>query len=413
MAILRMLFKWIVRPIIGLLVVMSLGLVVTGNAYIFRGIQLTYFKGETTANIDDYKDFDNRIISTKGPIEWGKDTNFSNISLTPTLQNALDTDQTVAFAIIKDGKLLYENYWQGYSGDSHTNSFSMAKTVTTMLYLKAVEDGYISSIDDPITKLLPEYADSEYAQNCTLADLSAMTSGYDWTEDYYFPVNPTAKSYYGNDLVKHITSRPFVEQCGGQFDYSSGDTQLLGIALSRALEAHGYTISSYLEGKFWQPLGMKGDAYWSLDGSQNIEKVYCCLNASALDFAKFGQLLLNGGEWQGEQLLSKAHVDFMVTPNAAAFTEGQAQIYGHSVWTDMDSPIPFYAMLGHLGQRVLVLPEENAIIVRLGKQKGLPTPVAGFHLEPDLGQYVTEVKAILDSLADLDDLEGSPKLANE
>jgi len=83
---------------------------VTGNAYIFRGIQLTYFKGETTANIDDYKDFDNRIISTKGLIEWDKDINFGNISLTPTLQNALDTDQTVAFAIIKDGKLLYENY---------------------------------------------------------------------------------------------------------------------------------------------------------------------------------------------------------------------------------------------------------------------------------------------------------------
>ncbi|MBH0005302.1 serine hydrolase domain-containing protein [Psychrobacter sp. SWN149] len=398
MAVLRILFKWIVLPIIGLLVVISLGLVVTGNAYIFRGLQLTYFKGEATANIDDYVDFDNRTIRSKDPIKWDKDPSFEQIKLTPTLQNALDTDQTVAFAIIKDGKLLYENYWQSYSSDSHTNSFSMAKTVTTMLYLKAVEDGYIDSIDEPITTWLPEYVDNQYAQNCTLADLSAMTSGYDWTEDYYFPINPTAESYYGHDLVKQMVNRDFKEACGGQFEYSSGDTQMLGIALSRALEPHGYTISSYLEEKFWQPLGMEGDAYWSLDGSKNIEKVYCCLNASALDFAKFGQLLLNGGEWQGEQLLSKAHVEWMITPNAAAFTEGQAQVYGHSVWTDMDSPIPFYAMLGHLGQRVLVLPEGNAIIVRLGKQKGLPTPVEGFHLEPDLGQYVTEVKAILDNL---------------
>ena len=86
-------------------------------------------------------------------------------------------------------------------------------------------------------------------------------------------------------------------------------------------------------------------------------------------------------------------------PNADAFADGQVQVYGHSVWTDMDSPIPFYALLGHLGQRVLILLEENAIIVRLGKQKGLPTPVAGFHLEPDLGEYVTEVKTILDGLA--------------
>ena len=399
MASLKALFKWIVLPIIGLLVIISLGLVVTGNGYIFRGFQLTYLKGEATANIDDYVDFDNRTIRTKNPIKWDKSPNFDQIKLTSTLQQALDSDDTVAFAIIKDGKLLYENYWQGYSSESHTNSFSMAKTVTTMLYLKAVEDGYIGSIDEPITKWLPEYADNKYAQNCTLADFSAMTSGYDWTEDYYFPINPTAESYYGHDLVKQMVNRDFVESCGGKFEYSSGDTQMLGIALSRALEPHGYTISSYLEEKFWQPLGMQGDAYWSLDGSESIEKVYCCLNASALDFAKFGQLLLNGGEWQGEQLISKEHVDFMITPNAQAFPKGSAQVYGHSVWTDMDSPIPFYGMLGHLGQRVLVLPEENVIIVRLGKQKGLPAPVEGFHLEPDLGQYVTEVKVILDGLA--------------
>ncbi len=398
MVVLKTLFKWIVLPILALLIIISLGLVVTGNAYIFRGLQLTYLKGEATANIDDYVDFDNRTIRAGEPITWQKHPDFDQVVLTPTLQNALDTDETVAFTIIKDGKLVYENYWQDYGSDSHTNSFSMAKTVTTMLYLKAVEDGYIDSVNEPITTWLPEYANNEYAQNCTLADLSAMTSGYDWTEDYYFPINPTAESYYGHDLVKQMVNRDFVEPCGGNFEYSSGDTQMLGIALARALEPHGYTVSSYLEEKFWQPLGMQGDGYWSLDGAENIEKVYCCLNASALDFAKFGQLLLNDGEWQGEQLLSKAHVDLMVTPNTDAFAAGQASIYGHSVWTDMDSPIPYYAMLGHLGQRVLVLPEEDAIIIRLGKQKGLPTPIKGFNLEPDLGQYVTEVKAVLDGL---------------
>jgi len=398
MVVLKTLFKWIVLPIIALLIIISLGLVVTGNAYIFRGLQLTYLKGEATANIDDYVDFDNRTIRAGEPITWQKHPDFDQVVLTPTLQNVLDTDETVAFAIIKDGKLVYENYWQDYGPDSHTNSFSMAKTVATMLYLKAVEDGYIDSVNEPITTWLPEYANNEYAQNCTLADLSAMTSGYDWTEDYYFPINPTAESYYGHDLVKQMVNRHFVEPCGGNFEYSSGDTQMLGIALARALEPHGYTVSSYLEEKFWQPLGMQGDGYWSLDGAANIEKVYCCLNASALDFAKFGQLLLNGGKWQGEQLLSKAHVDLMITPNVDAFAAGQAPIYGHSVWTDMDSPIPYYAMLGHLGQRVLVLPEKDAIIIRLGKQKGLPTPIKGFNLEPDLGQYVTEVKAVLDGL---------------
>jgi len=200
MAVSKTLFKWIVLPILALLIIISLGLVVTGNAYVFRGLQLTYLKGEATANINDYVDFDNRTIRAKDIIAWGKNPNFEQVTLTATLQNALDTDETIAFAIIKDGKLVYENCWQGYGSDSHTNSFSMAKTVTTMLYLKAVEDGYISSIDEPITKWLPEYADSEYAQNCTLADFSAMTSGYDWTEDYYFPINPTSKSDSQNDF---------------------------------------------------------------------------------------------------------------------------------------------------------------------------------------------------------------------
>lgn len=398
MSLLKTLLKWIVLPVFGLVLLIVLGLFISGNSYIIRGIQLTYLKGEQTANIDDYVDFENRVINTAKYTAWEVHPKANQFKLTQSLQNALDTDQTIAFAVIKDGKLLYENYWQGYSGDSHTNSFSMAKTITTMLYIKAVEEGYINNINEPITTFLPEYSNNQYAQNCTLADLSAMTSGYDWLEDYYLPLNPTAKAYYGKNLVKQMLNRDFIEACGGHFDYSSGDTQLLGIALSRALEPHGYTVSSYLEQKFWEPLGMKNEAYWSLDGSNDIEKVYCCLNASALDFAKFGQLLLQGGEWQGEQLLSKEHVEWMVMPNKEAFNEGEPKIYGHSVWTDMESPVPFYAMLGHLGQRVLVLPESNAIIVRLGKQKGLNPPVDGFHLEPDLGLYVSEVDKLLDEL---------------
>ena len=97
MVVLKTLFKWIVLPIVALLIITSLSLVVTGNAYIFRGLQLTYLKGESTANIDDYVDFDNRTIRAKNPIEWEKVANFEQVKLTPTLQNALDTDETVAF----------------------------------------------------------------------------------------------------------------------------------------------------------------------------------------------------------------------------------------------------------------------------------------------------------------------------
>lgn len=383
--------------LVALLAIGSILLVATDNGYIFRAFTLTYLKGEPTANIDDHVDFDTRTIKAGQAQLWEKHPKYNQITLTPTLTEALDTDKSVAFVIIKDGKLLYEKYWDGYSAKSKTNSFSMAKSVLTMLYLKAVEDGYISSINAPVTELLPEYKNDKFAQTCTLADLSGMTAGYDWSENYYFPINPTAKSYYGDDLTAQIVSRPFVKPCG-EFEYLSGVTQLLGIAVSRALEPHGETLTSYLSKQFWQPLGMQYDGVWSLDGSAEIEKVFCCIAASALDFAKFGQLMLNAGEWQGKPLLSKAHIDFMITPNKTAFAIDTPEIYGHAIWTDMDSPVPFYAMLGHLGQRVLVLPDDNAIIVRLGKQKRLREQVNGFHLETDLGFYVSEVHATLDKL---------------
>lgn len=390
------LLKRFLIGIIILFILLSAALFLTGNSYIFNAFKLTYLKGHSTANIDDYVDFDNRTIEAGTHQSWEKHPSYP-IKLSDNLQSTLDTDGTVAFAIIKDGKLMYENYWQGYTADSHTNSFSMAKSVITMLYLKAVEDGYIGSVNEPITTFLPEYKDNKYAQKCTLADLSAMTSGYDWTEDYYLPLNPTAKAYYGKNLEQQIVSRDFVEDCGDVFEYSSGDTQLLAIALTRALKPHGLNISSYLQKSFWQPLGMKNDAYWSLDGSAEIEKAYCCLNANALDFAKFGQLLLNQGNWQGEQLLSKDHVSFMVTPNASGIKEGETVTYGHSIWTYMDSPVPFYALQGHLGQRVLVLPEDNTVIVRLGTHKGEIPMVEGYIHEPDLGYYVSEVKKMFDT----------------
>src|SRR5690606_13960881 len=100
MVVLKTLFKWIVLPIVALLIIISLSLVVTGNAYIFRGVKLTYLKGASTAKTDDYVDFDNRTTRAKHPIEREKVAKFEQVKLTPTLQNALDTHETVALAII-------------------------------------------------------------------------------------------------------------------------------------------------------------------------------------------------------------------------------------------------------------------------------------------------------------------------
>ncbi len=293
--------------------VLILILYATGNDYIFRGVKLTYMKGESTANINDYKDFDNNVILAGAPRVWHQHLDYNQFPLSANFEKEMNDFGTAGLVIIKDNQILSEYYFNGYAQNDITNSFSMAKTFTTMMLGKAIEQGYIKGLDQKITDFIPEFKDDKFGAECTVGDLSAMTSGYDWDEDYYFPLNPTAKAYYGDDIVKQMLDRKFVSQPGGHFKYQSSDTQLLG------------------------------------------------------DFAKLGQLLLNDGNWYGKQILDSTFVQKMVLPNKKAFGPNEPQIYGYSVWMDYNYKTPFYAMLGHLGQRIIVIPSEKLVVVRTGK----------------------------------------------
>ena len=361
MKILWKIIKWFIIIICVLILI----LYATGNDYIFRGVKLTYLKGEKTANIDDYKDFDNNIIMAGAPRVWQQHLDYNQFPLSPKFAKEMKDFRTAGFIIIKDNQILSEYYFNGYAQNDLTNSFSMAKTFTTMMLGKAIEQGYIKSLDQKITDFLPEFKNDKFGAECTVGDLSAMTSGYDWDEDYYFPLNPTAKAYYGDDIVKQMLDRKFVAQPGGHFKYQSSDTQLLGIVIERALK--NKSLSQYFQEEFWQPMGMELDAQWSKDNPKGMEKTYCCFNATARDFGKLGQLLLNDGNWYGKQILDSAFVKKMVLPNAKAFAPNEPKIYGYSVWMDYDYKTPFYSMLGHLGQRVTVIPSEKIVIVRTGK----------------------------------------------
>ncbi len=366
-------------------------LYLTGNQYIIRGAQLTYMKGHNTANIDDYSDFERNVILAGKPQPWPEHELFNKIELTDTLLTELEKFQSIGFFVAKDGKALWEYYWDDYSIKSHTNSFSMSKSVLTMMLGKAIEQGYIKSLDQPITDFLQEYKDNPTAQKCTVGDLSAMTSGYDWQEDYYWPLNPTAKAYYGRNIEKQMLKRGFKEEPGGHFEYLSGATQLLGIVLQRAI---GVSLSQYLQEEFWQPMGMEEDAYWTKDQKGGMEKAYCCLYSNVRDFGKFGQLLLQDGKWNEKQILDSEFVKLMVTPNSKAFDKGEHIRYGYSIWTDYEHQPNFYGLMGHLGQRVIVVPDENLIIVRLGHLKDDRNMGKGF-LDNDTYYFVDEVMKLL------------------
>lgn len=361
MKILWKIIKWFII----IICVLILTLYATGNDYIFRGVKLTYMKGEKTANINDYKDFDNNVILAGSPRVWHQHLDYNQFPLSVNFEKEMKDFGTAGFVIIKDHQILSEYYFNGYAQNDITNSFSMAKTFTTMMLGKAIEQGYIKSLDQKITDFIPEFKDDRFGSQCTIGDLSAMTSGYDWDEDYYFPLNPTAKAYYGDDIVKQMLDRKFVSQPGKHFKYQSSDTQLLGIVIERAIE--NKSLSQYFQEEFWQPMGMEMDAQWSKDNPKGMEKTYCCFNATTRDFSKLGQLLLNDGNWYGKQILDSTFVQKMVLPNKKAFEPNEPKIYGYSVWMDYDYKTPFYAMLGHLGQRVIVIPSEKIVIARTGK----------------------------------------------
>jgi CubicO group peptidase (beta-lactamase class C family) len=229
-----------------------------------------------------------------------------------------------------------------------------------------VADGILPSFGAPLVNYLTEYANDARGSKATLAQLSAMTSGHEWTEHYYLPLNPTTKLYFGGDVAGTVLAQGFEREPGTGFEYSSASTQVLALALQRALQARqpDLTLSGYLASRFWQPMGMEGDASWSLDRPRaegGMEMGYCCIHSSARNFARLGQLLLQGGQWGDQQLLSAEFVQRMVQPN------GFVDHYGHSLWMDPTYRTPFYFLQGHLGQYVIVVPSAQLVVVRLGQ----------------------------------------------
>jgi len=355
--------KKIALTILCLPILAAIALFVTGNSYIFTAIERTYLQGNTTANINDYPAFKTHQIAAKIADEIPSSSNYNEHSLDQELLDAADQYGTAAYLVIKDGEVLSEHYFNGYHKRSKTNSFSMAKTVLTLLIGIAIEEGYIQSLEQKLIDFLPEFSNDPLASNATIEQLSLMNSGYEWTEHYYSPFSPTVELLYGHDVEEFLLNGDFSAEPGSYFEYSSASTQLLGIVLKRALEGKGnqQTISEFLSEKIWQPLQMNDDGLWHTDDS-GLELVFCCINTNARNFAKLGMLMLNKGQWGNQQLISADYIEKMVTPAAAPH-------YGYSTWLNTTDLPSYYWFSGHLGQYIIVIPEHNMVVVRLGESR--------------------------------------------
>lgn len=382
MKFLKKLLLWLA----GIISILILTLYLTDTNYLIKAVRTIYLTGHTTAYLEDYKKFDNHTINNATPQPWPIHKDYNSVAPTNKLESTHQELGTVAYLVIKNDSIWHEKYYDNYTKDSKSNSFSVVKSMVSAMLGKAIMQGHIKSLNQPVSDFIPEFKEGLAAQT-TVGDLSSMASGTNWDEAYYSPFSITTRAYFDDDLRKVVLGLKVVEQPGKAFKYASGDTQLLGIVLERAT---GKSLSQYLSEHFWKPLGANNEALWQVDSEgSGMEKAFCCLASNAQDFARFGKLYKDYGKWNGVALLDSAFVAKSITPRFKESPE-----YGYGWWLHTKGSKSFFMMRGHLGQYIIVQPDDNVIIVRLGHQKSPDAGIGVFTKDIDI--YIEEAYQMLD-----------------
>lgn len=282
----------------------------------------------------------------------------------------LDSSGTTAFLVVRNDKLLYERYFNGYDQSSIHTSFSMAKSFASGLVGIAIEEGHIESVDEPITNYIPELREKdERFESITIRHLLTMSSGIRYEEGGDLPWSEDAddtKTYYATDLRKLALSCWIEGEPGEYFEYNNYNPLLVGLILERAT---GMPVAHYLQEKLWKPMGMEADGSWSLDSiSSGFEKMESGVNARARDFARFGMLFAEEGNWEGKQLISRGWIDESTRVDTST---DPSQDYQYFWWVNTpDGETSHFSARGKYGQYIYVAPEKDLVIVRLGKAEG-------------------------------------------
>ena len=287
--------------------------------------------------------------------------------VTEPLNEFLADTGTTAFLVIRDDALLYEGYFNGYDRRSTQTSFSTAKSFASALVGIAIEEGHIGSVEDPITEYIPELK-GPGMDEITIRHLLTMSSGLKYSGEGGGggPLGDDAKTYYDPNLRElALTVEPEVEP-GTRWEYNNYHPLLLGMILERATDR---PVATYFSQKIWQPLGMEADGSWSLDSeASGFEKMESGINGRAIDFAKFGRLYLNGGEWNGKQVVPTRWVD--ESTQVDTITD-PADFYEYFWWVDVTRPERGrFLARGNLGQFIYVVPDKDLVIVRFGEDFG-------------------------------------------
>lgn len=308
---------------------------------------------------------------------------------TGDIDQLMEATNTQALIVIEDDLVVFERYANGAERDTMLTSFSVAKSFDSALVGIAIDEGFIGSVDDPITDYLPELAEDDIRLSAiTIAHLLSMSSGLEYEEMRWGLFNgddPLTTYHPDQRSVALDAATRVVDEPGQYFRYNKYHPQLLGMVLERTT---GLSITQYMQTRLWDPVGMEFDGEWALDSEgSGFEKMEAGLNARAIDYAKLGSLYLAGGEWNGSRIVSDTWVQASVGPGT---TRDRSNYYrddfGQWIHQDGDgwygyfwygrsrsgSEPDFFAEGDH-GQFIYVSPAADTVIVRVGTEFGLPS----------------------------------------
>jgi CubicO group peptidase (beta-lactamase class C family) len=276
----------------------------------------------------------------------------------PGIDEYMAGQHSAGLVILQDGKLRFERYGLDFDARGRWTSFSVAKSFTSTLVGAAIQDGYISSLEDKVSRYIPDLRGSAY-DDVTVRQLLTMSSGVRWNEDYEDPqadvarFNEAAPEPGMDATVSYLRKLPRAHPPGTVWHYNTGETNLIGVLVSSAT---GKPLAQYLHEKIWQPVGMEAEATWLL-GKTGHEIAGCCLQTATRDLARFGLFVLANGRAGGRQVVPE---DWF-----AAATRKQQDIgvpghgYGFQWWTYDDGAV---AARGIFGQGIFIDPQRRLVI---------------------------------------------------
>ncbi len=319
-------------------------------------------------NMDEL--FTTRIVGRSGPA-WNLQRDDRTLDFTYEFQGQMYTPDeflertyTNALLIMKNGKIIFEKYRNQTNETTRFMAFSMTKSITSILIGIALEEKRIDSIDDPIDKYLPELSKSGY-EGVTIRQILQMRSGINYPERYDFGNPGIAATNHENSLVLNVTRFADIARTlkrkhppGKVWEYKTIDTAVLGWLLERV--SGGSTVAAYTSQRLWEPLGAEANGYYIMDGPPDIGREFsgAGFNATLRDFARLGQMVLNGGVANGHRIVSERWLKESTAP-----TDKADPVYGYQWWMGL-RPGSFEAS-GLLGQYIFIDPTTNTVAVKL------------------------------------------------